>query len=372
MKKMFPLGAAAALVAAFAGTASAQGVDLKVSAYGTVAGAVTDDGSLQFHRNLLTSKGVSNSIDLASDSRFGVQVVAKFNERISFTGQILAQRRIKGIATTDLGQDKDFDPRIEWLYVQYDLTPSFNVRLGRTATPSFLLSDSLNVGYAAPWLRAPVHIYASQVLATMDGLQLNWRDSLGGVNLNAQLSYGKATADALLAGALRTLNSRDTYAVNFSAEKGNWLGRVGMVTLSTQSLFGTIHDKYISAGLQYDNGDLVVMAEVAQRKQNKFAALGNKPILGGKYGYLAAGYRFGSVLPMLIYSAEKGERTLGGPTVAYSRKAPSISLRYDAAPNVALKAQIDRFSANDSTAFVVPAADGHKVSVFTVGADFVF
>lgn len=374
MKKMFPLGAVAALVAGFAGSASAQGVDLKVSAYGTVAAAFSDDPSLQFHRNLLTSKGVSNAIDLGSDSRFGVQVVAKFNDKISFTGQVLAQRRIAGTAATDFGQDKDLDPRVEWLYAQYDLAPSFNVRLGRTATPSFLLSDSLNVGYAAPWLRAPVHLYSSQVLGTIDGMQLNWRDSAAGFNLSAQLTYGKATSNALLGGALRTIESQDTASLNLTAEKGNWLARVGMVRLATPSAFGTIKDKYTSAGVQYDNGDLLVMAEVAQRKQNKFAVLGGKPVIGAKYGYLAAGYRFGPVMPMVIYSAEKGERTLGGPTIYYSRKAPSLALRYDAAPNVAIKAQIDRYSANDFTAFVAPApaADGRKVSVFTVGVDFVF
>ena len=50
-----------------------------------------------------------------------------------------------------------------------------------------------------------------------------------------------------------------------------------------------------------------------------------------------------------------------------------VSLRYDVAPNIALKAQVDQFKANDPEAFVTPdAASQRKVSVFSLGADFVF
>jgi len=50
-----------------------------------------------------------------------------------------------------------------------------------------------------------------------------------------------------------------------------------------------------------------------------------------------------------------------------------VSLRYDVAPNIALKAQVDQFKANDPEAFVTPdATSQRKVSVFSLGADFVF
>lgn len=168
--------------------------------------------------------------------------------------------------------------------------------------PVFLLSDSLNVGYAAPWLGAPLHLYSSQPMSNLDDVQANWRDSFGDVNLSAQATYGKAEAYGVLPhlGSFH-IDSKDTYAFSATAEYRDWTARVDTVRLNTPftgipDIEPTIHDKYVSAGPQYDNGSALVLAEWAKRTQKAMPFVGK--VIEGKYAYVAAGWRFGSVLPM--------------------------------------------------------------------------
>lgn len=146
-----------------------------------------------------------------------------------------------------------------------------------------------------------------------------------------------------------------------------------MVKATTPGRFGSVKDKYISAGVQYDNGELLVMGEFAKRDQNKFAQIGNVAFITGEYSYLAGGWRFGSVLPMILWSKaeDKSANFVGGVTVKHLSSL-GMSVRYDIAPNVALKAQIDRYKANDQLAFISPSTTAESVKVLTVGVDFVF
>lgn len=378
MKKTPALHAVALAACAFTSAHAVEvgnGVTVDVSGYGTVAATATNNDQLEFRSKASRSKGVGQSIDLGNDSRFGIQAVVKFNADLSVTGQLVGQRRMTGAEDADFGRDKDFDPQVEWLYAQYNALPSLNLRLGRVVLPAFLLSDSLNVGYAAPWLRAPLHLYSSQLMSNLDGVQANWRDSFGGVNLSAQATYGKAEAYGVLPnlGAFH-IDSKDTYAFSATAEYSDWTARVGTVRLNTPftgipGIEPTIHDKYVSAGLQYDNGSALVLAEWARRTQNAMPFVGK--VIEGKYAYVAAGWRFGSVLPMVIWSKADNEM-MGGADKTHPSSI-GVSLRYDVAPNIALKTQVDQFKANDPEAFVTPdAASQRKVSVFSLGADFVF
>lgn len=378
MKKIPALHAVALAACAFTSAHAADlgnGVTVDVSGYGTVAATATNDDQLEFRSRATRSKGVGQSIDLGNDSRFGIQAVVKFNADLSVTGQLVGQRRMTGGEEADLGHDKDFDPQVEWLYAQYNALPSLNLRLGRVVLPAFLLSDSLNVGYAAPWLRAPLHLYSSQLMSNLDGVQANWRDSFGGVNLSAQATYGKAEAYGSMVNlGVIDMESKDTYAFSAAAEYGDWTARVGTVRLNVPfsgmpDANLTVHDKYVSAGLQYDNGSALVLTEWARRTENAMPVVGK--VLEGKYAYVAAGWRFGSVLPMVIWSKADNE-TMGGTDKTHPSSV-GVSLRYDVAPNIALKAQIDQYKANDLEAFVTPdVTSQRKVSVFSLGADFVF
>lgn len=372
--KFKPLVLAAAAASLFNVAQAAEGgPDIKVSGFGTVAAAITDDGDLQFRKTLTNGTGVENKLDLGSESRLGLQGDVRFQQGLSVAAQAVAMRRLTG-GTAAAPEDKDFDLGVEWLFAQYQINDHFNARLGRMQLPAFLLSDSLNVGYAAPWMRAPVHVYASEPFSRLDGAQINWRQSFGGVNLGAQVSYGRTTTMIQLV-APGEQRADWVRGLNFTLESGDWLARAGLVQMkfpSPNPALDAIEDQYVSLGVQYDNGQLLVMSEFAQRTQNDQARLGNRPIVEGDYAYVSAGWRFGKLLPMVTWSHGDNTLFLGTSFVNDKGNAIGASVRYDLAPNVAVKAQLDRFKGNDGTAFVSRAPDDRHVHVFTAGVDFVF
>ena len=372
-----PLALAASLAIATFGHSAARADDetpkVKVSGYGTVAGVFTDDGDRQFVADVSRSKGATNKLDIGQDSRLGVQASVDFKGGLSVTAQVVAKRRL---TTTTRGSDKDFDINLDWFYGQYQFAPSLNLRIGRMAVPTYLLSDSLNVGYSANWLRAPVHLYTSMPFNVFDGVEFNYTRSFGEYNVSAQVAHGNAKTN-IVTYAVTPLEADPQSSVNVIVEHGSWLARIGAVRAKVAAPFGMVKDTYISAGLQYDNGELVAMSEVAQRDQNKLPALLDNKIQTATYAYVAAGWRFGKLLPLLMLSHNslKGTQPAGPGVVLHTQQsitAPSVSLRYDMATNVALKAQIDRYKANDTRLFSPVATDDHAVHVFSAGMDFLF
>ena len=372
--KFKPLVLAAAAASLFNVAQAAEGgPEIKVSGFGTVAAAISDDGDLVFRKTLNNGTGVENKIDLGSESRLGLQGDVRFQHGLSMTAQVVAMRRLTG-GTGAAPVDKDFDPGVEWLFAQYQINDQFNARLGRMQLPAFLLSDSLNVGYAAPWMRAPVHVYASEPFSRLDGAQVNWRQSFGSLNLGAQVSYGRTSTMIVLS----TVGERKADWVgglNFTVESGDWLGRAGLVKMKFPSPspgLDALEDTYASLGLQYDDGRLLVMSEFAKRTQNDQALIGGRPIVEGEYAYVSAGWRFGKLLPMVTWSRGDNTTFLGTSFAEDKANAFGASLRYDLAPNVALKAQIDRYKGKDGSVFTSRATDDRNVHVFTAGVDFVF
>lgn len=380
---------AAALCAAGIGLmaanqASAE-VTFKVSGYGTLAATMTDQDEIQFRNSLNQSEGASNKLDLGVDSRLGLQGVLNFGSGFSITSQLLGQRRrTDGTPTSN----EDFNVGFEWLFGQYSPTSNIDLRLGRVVLPSFMISDSRNVGYTQPWLRAPMSVYAQMPLTTLDGVQALWRIPMGPAIMTIQPSYGESAFNISSSGLPLKATSHPVASLNANLEFGDWLIRAGQVRgssmlrnlvlspfLAGSPLNHKMKDVFTSAGVQYDNGTAIVMAEWAQRKQNDIDPsyfsgapfnIGGKPLAETRSWYAGGGWRFGKWLPMVVYGEAKNTLT------SVKTHNMNFSVRYDLMNNVALKAQVSRYDGRDTAAFVVPDAAKGTVNVFAVGLDFVF
>lgn len=381
---------AAASTCAFA----EEGITYKISGYGTLAATVIDKSDLQFRTSLSQSKGANSSIDLGVDSRLGLQGVVNFGQGWSATAQVLSTRRRVDATLTS---NKDFDIDIEWLFAQWSASPNLDLRLGRVVLPSFMISDSRNVGYSQPWLRAPIEMYGRMPLTSMDGIQAVWRIPVGDAVFSVQPGYGKSSVNVTSKDLIVEGPNKWVAHLSGQVEWGDWLMRAGQVrgvtpvnlnllptSLTTIPVSYDMKDTFSNVGVQYDNGKAIVMAEWAKRTQNDLPAtapagyadyalgaylanLAGKPLTKESMWYLAAGWRFGKWLPMISYGNFKA-------TVNPTQWASTnLSIRYDVANNVALKAQIGRHKAKDSTSFVmVSDTDPRSVTSVAVGVDFVF
>jgi hypothetical protein len=102
------------------------------------------------------------------------------------------------------------------------------------------------------------------------------------------------------------------------------------------------------------------------------AKVAGKPLAHGDAYYVAGGWHFGSFLPMLAFGQTHDHET------GMKNRQLSASIRYDFAPNLALKAQVTRFNARDGNVLVTAAQEGStdynskKIDALSVGLDFVF
>jgi hypothetical protein len=391
-------------LAATGAQADDLGATTKFSGYGTLAGTVSNDSNAGFRNGWSQGKGAGSDLDLGVDSRFGVQSVTSFGQDVSVTAQLLAKRRR---TDSSLNSNKDFDIGMEWLYAQYNVTPDLNVRLGRVVLPAYMISDSRNVGYAQPWLRAPLDVYTGQPLTNVDGVQLLWRHAIGPAIFTFQPSFGSSPYNISIGSSTTSAAVLDTTAkhvlgLNASLEWNDWLFRLGQVRgTSPLSLdligpqLGTslpaanfdLKDRFTSAGMQYDNGKALFMAEITRRREGDMPAassayagvagaglaatiwdmgVAGKPLAATTAWYVAGGWHFNQLLPVLAVGQYKDE------LLKVKYHSLDASLRYDLRTNVALKMQVSRYQANDSNAFLNPTTDAKRITVVAFGMDFVF
>jgi hypothetical protein len=349
--------------------AAADETTITVSGYGTIGGTLTSDGNFAYRHDSTEFIGATNQLDIGVDSRLGVQAVLEYGDSLSVTAQEVFKRR----------GSSNFDPGTEWFYAQYSFTPYVDVRLGRVAIDTFLLSDSINVGYAAIWFNAPNEIYASEPFKFLDGAQGHWATYLGDVKVKLEGAFGQSSVNLIVGGQTVIQSAKNAANAALSIEYRNWLLRVAYTDISapltlplgaTHSLTYTTHDHFAAIGSRYDDGRAVLLGEWTHRTQNDIPTLG-KPLAAGAEYYAAAGWHLHKFTPMVVFGVYRSSSQLIAPPGEY--KSWTGVLRYDLFHNVALKAQVTRTGAGNTRFWVTPNfTSNENVNVYSFGADFVF
>ncbi|RZI84215.1 MAG: hypothetical protein EOP38_09845 [Rubrivivax sp.] len=389
MKKR-PVSAATKAAFAIAGVlaltqaAWADDVTYRFSGFGTLGVAKTDQDGTEFRQNVDQYNGADKSLDLGVDSRIALQGTAAYKD-FAFTGQLLGNRRL----------GEEFKVGFEWIYAQYTGVPGLDLKLGRVALPAFLVSDSRRVGYAVPWLRVPTLVYAMMPLSNVDGGQATYRHSIGSAILSGQVTSGNAKTKfgstqagvnlgppfgVVYPNSDTDIQTRDILAFNAMLEWGDWTARLSQVKgdvnfAATATLpFGQVtrvlffEDTFQEAGLQYDNGQVVVVAEYVKRKTDPMVQTADAWYVGG-------GYRFGSVMPYAVVSRYKTKEQLDTPVLPPDATGLALGVRWDLAANLALKGEWAQYKNSGPYAFTnaaTPDVANKKINVLSVALDFVF
>jgi hypothetical protein len=359
----------AALLCGWAGAAAADDITTTISGYGTLGGTFTSDTQFAYHHDGTEFTGAAEQFDIGLESRLGLQAVVDFGSGFSVTAQELMRER---------GSD-EFSLGTEWLYGQYAPDSHWKFRIGRVALGTFLLSDSRNVGYAAPWFRAPNEIYGAEPIQNLDGGQVLWSENLGPVVLGLQGSFGNTRLSYLTGGSVADVTVKNMYNLSASLEYQSFLIRVAQTTLNIPSTIPlgpdltvnvALKDKFTSLGTQYDDGRAIVLAEWAKRSDTNVPII-NEPTSNSRQWYVAGGWRFGKFTPLVVYGVFNPSTSLVEPAGKFGTW--SASLRYDVVRNIALKAQFSRPQAANENYWVTPdPTSSQRVNVMSLGADFVF
>lgn len=274
--------------------------------------------------------GANDRVSTDVDSRLGLQVLGKFTDQLTATVQIISEQNYDG----------SYAPHAEWANLKYQLTPDLAVRLGRTAMPSFLFSDSRKVGYAIPWVRAPHEVYDLLPITNSDGVDLSYKVQTGSVGHTLQAIYGENVADIApgfkgkakhVWGIFDTIAFGDFTAKITYQEQKLYFGSYKLPNIYGQTK--AADTSFMVLGAHYDPGLFFIGAEWAHVKIED-------PIFfrDTSAWYLSGGYRFGELTPYVTVAEQKPKDP---PMFGYSleQRSYAIGARWDFMSKFNLKAE---------------------------------
>lgn len=296
---------------------------LKINGFFSGGVAVMDGASDMSYGDL----GIDDNYSTAAVSKLGIQMTFAVADNMDLTGQLVS----KG--------SQDYNIESEWAYLSYRPTSDLTLRVGRQRIPYYLLSEYLDVGYAYPWVRPPIELYNIPISST-DGLGLLYDMFVGDVKLSVQAYAGAASDRSEALDGQFELNQ--AWGTALFAEYGDFTFRLGynrshldiadrdaggvgdnlitgiqgtidlnnalanpqLAPFGAQSIEQTIDpvaegnykSYYQSAGMMYDNGELLVIAELAKLEVEDFTFPGTES------GYITVGYRFGQWTPHVTFA----------------------------------------------------------------------
>ena len=144
---------------------------VKISGFARIVGGYLDTEQASF-------RGYENSLSFNEQSLFAVQLDATLTDSISFTTQVLAHKA----DTRDSG--------VEWAYFTYSPNRNWQARVGKQRTPFYTYSDVLDVGYAYPYIDAPVQIYSSNLFTNYEGINVSYQTGYQDLLLGVEVFWG--------------------------------------------------------------------------------------------------------------------------------------------------------------------------------------
>ncbi|HYC49180.1 MAG TPA: hypothetical protein VED01_27190 [Burkholderiales bacterium] len=397
---------------------------VRLHGFGTAGVVNSSEKNADFVHGFFEPNGAGRTHDWAYgvDTKIGVQGDIRLTDKLSAVIQLVSQHRY----------DNTYMPQLEWGNIKYQITPDFDVRVGRTVAMPFMASDSRLVGYGNPWIRPPQEVYGLIPITNKDGIDATYKLRFGEVTNTVHASYGRTSVHLPAAGSLK---ADDIFDVANTIEYGPFTARAsyvrGRVDLSVAAVDALINgytqlgnalsaiapfagrgvqalalaDKYrfadapisaLALGASYDRDRWLVMAEWATFN-------GHSLLADSRAWYVTAGYRVGPLTPYLTAArltaeqqTEAGVSPAGLPaplaaaaaalntgvnsaltSARFAQRSVSGGVRWDFAKNAAFKVQYDHIDLEPGSSgrlgnFAPNFQPGGRVHVFSVAIDFVF
>jgi hypothetical protein len=392
MLNRFPIGTLLVLIISLLCTpSSSANTDVRFSGFANIHATYSDNDELGFRSQIVNSS--RDGVSLAPDSVLGLQANIKFNSDWDAVGQVIVQDRF----------DAHFSNLLELAFIRYSLNRNTQIKVGRFSTQSYLFTDFRYVGHAASWTRPPVEMY-SQIgsLGNMDGINLNYRYSIGDSLAKVNLAYGQSDIrNDESAGKFRS-QYKKLATINFEIQGDDWRvqsaymsARLGGIIFPNSDLiraslsqsppilqpfYQSISDaflpedepvSYFSIGGRYMFDNWELLAEYGDYSSDFALSRGTRS------GYVSAGYYINDFVPYVIFAKNKNknvddiidiealqnvlppqlvgllipEATLVNQTASNNhvdQESISVGLRWDINSAYAFKIEINHYRLGDS------------------------
>jgi len=288
----------------------------------------------------LEQTDLGDDFSFKTESVLGLQSSYKLSDAAEATIQLVS----RGV--------KDFSVEADWVYVKYKLLDSLDLRVGRMRLPFYLFSETMEVGFAYPWVTPPYEFYRTD-FPNYEGMDLLYKFNTGNVSHLLQVLYGGFKDEFVDTGALGGLN--------YTGSLGSWSlkatyieGVAVIVPLEALEASGAIPSAsglvmFEDIGLQYDDGQWMAIAEWTAFDANE------GPIPTYESFYLTLGRQYNKWMPNIslirYYTTEKNNDPSaplaitglpGNITPFEGNSAVILGVRYSLSSTVALKVEAYR------------------------------
>lgn len=292
------------------------------------------------------------------ESLFGLQIMADLGEKLSATAQIVAR-----------GAD-DFDAKVEWAFLSYELNSNWTLQAGKKRLPLFYYSDFYDVGFAYTWIRPPADTYTWQVF-NYNGLNLLYQGTVGDWSLGANVYTGseKSEDNRLLSQFFFLEPTTEEWKDIFGAVvnlSNDWLEVRGTAMTYTNertrsgipTTWGGKTERdgtFLGLAINMTFGQAFVLTELNQLELDDDGELDSLMV--------SVGYNFDGLTPYIAYSElDQTGVFLDGSTIddGEDHNTTSVGFRYDFHPSAAFKLQYD--SVEDNSYDYAVAGDSKALS----------
>jgi len=224
------------------------------SGFGNIAAGMTTGSDDQLF-------GYDNDLDFNPESLFALQAKVDLSDKLTVTTQLMSR-----------GSD-DFDLGVEWAYLQYRLTDSTSVNMGKLRLPLYIYSDSLDVGYSYHWLRTPQSVYRV-AFDNYTGLSVQHNAFVGNFTFNTQVIAGTVQDDVEAGGSeLSEAELNNLIGFNVSAIYNNLTMRVAYYQTNDTNIHLQEIDTLLTSLRQVGAGDVASELEASEDK-GSFSGVG--------------------------------------------------------------------------------------------------
>jgi hypothetical protein len=345
-----------------------QAQNFQLSGFGTLGLVHTSDRDVRFIRPSVNNPGSANP-DLGPDTVIGVQGNYTFSPSASVVFQAISRENARG----------SFMPRANLAFASYTFIPGVTLRAGRLRTPFFMLSETLDVNYAHPWIRPPTEVYSLLPFNDLNGVDLLINTQLGGFNIELHPYFGNSRLKIYQNGEGRL---KDLRGLNISATHGpltlfashgearfglKWSGEdfrplaaalKQAIAFNVPNASKILRDisgndgfsSYSGFGIQWDDNRWLLIGEYNQLRSLRYTH-------DAHAWALTAAYRFGDLMPYLTLARHSEDKPMIDVTTGYpgldqgvhafigarnlSQRSITLGARWDFYQNTALKIEFN-------------------------------
>ncbi len=383
---------------------------LTFGGFGTLAAVTHNESGFEFRRSVDQAEGAkAGEVDLDIDTLLGMQLNAAWSRQLEAVVQGVTREQ----------SDGGWRPRFTRAFLRYQPNEDLMLRVGRVGYELVPRTDSRDIGYSYVSMRAPVELLGILPRDDFDGADITLTQPIGRGVGHLKIYGGRTGGDIAYADNVVDIDNSKIWGAHLEYLVDDWVFRLGSGNFLTgqaapvDALVGglraaaaatgtaqaaAVADRidqrerrtaFTVLGAVYDHGPLQARLTLAR------AYSGGPPGPKIYLGSALASYSFGKWTPFAAYAfsdsvahvdptglpeappflaLNRGARDVQ-TRQQYEQDTVSMGLRYDIAPKVDLKLQVDRIWVHGPSLYLDrdhPKQEDRDIAVFGLGLDFIF